>query len=1043
MAKKKAAKKKSAKRATAKKTAPKKNAAKKSAKRPAPKNGDIDALRTQLQALLEQPETEKRVLKLLLSLNEDQRRALAPICLKQIRAVKKNEWIKEHMSFCRNPLVSVATVATFCTASFTEIKKLGRHGTPEDDVILEVLAVRKPTWGSQFVDLLLGRSYFWNSWRLCRELVRKGYCQKPDNPRYFTGMITGLVGRWSRGETNALAELKKDPGLLKDEVWRLFEYDGEDDNTLANIDRWEDSNWSGAFVTLADEGKLSRAKLLDSALGALELGFNHYRARWFFDFFDRLEPTDKELKKRAARILGLMDNPAPNVAQWAFDKQQLLIERKLIKDVLLVINASAPLMGARHRKTITQVLKLFDQLAEDSPNVTRDVCLVAAEGLSHEKAAVQKDTFNLIEKHGSADDPELSESVERFATVAAATIKKQIQAWLASGSAAEVAKPESQKRSGSSSAFKTSDLKKFDAEHIRLLSIEPLVEQLKSPSADAMIPAATFDGTEFPRLDPDRRLTPIEDLDELLETLGRVLEDDSLVDDAERTIDGLARLHVDRPNDFERLIAPLHKRAQQLIKRSHAPFAGQGAVGDICGLILAWKRGEKITTKTGVDKWKNRRTYIKGLYDEPINTWLLDGVPLTFMSQRMLDVSRYITGGQPQQLLSIPTHAGGWIDPATLVERLNGLKNEPPPSDVILTLLRLAPDGRSEALKKLKPKLKGEWLNAIKHGLGANGIRVGKTAALWAAAARCRSPFEDDSKVVKGFPKLGPGGGKAARYEARFWQKQMSWGPARYFRIETTEKPPKNLQTDIPSQLFQRNRDDESSVSFHDIGTTPGSIRWLATMWPAAFESFFATGAECIGDNLDWHEAAWHNRCFMEPLLDSDIPLLHMGGILLLCGLAAKEPGEHGLATDIAILAINDGRLGTDNLAELLITGFTSGHFNLPRLANRLHDVANTSSLHTFVVMHAAEKAVGALDAADLPRGIGDIFELMSETATQIERGIQDSECRALLESLKGSNKAAKAARQLLAIETRLDPREIFESAIALRKERLEQWQRR
>ena len=314
---------------------------------------------------------------------------------------------------------------------------------------------------------------------------------------------------------------------------------------------------------------------------------------------------------------------------------------------------------------------------------------------------------------------------------------------------------------------------------------------------------------------------------------------------------------------------------------------------------------------------------------------------------------------------------------------------------------------------------------------------------MWAAAARCRTPLADDPKVAKAFPKLGPGAGRAARFEKQFRQKKTDYGLARYFDIVTSEKLPKEVPTNIPSQLFQLNRDASMTLSFHDIGTTAGSIRWLATMWPAAFESFFAAGAECIGGNLDWWEAAWHNRCFLEPLLDSDIPLLDMGEILLLCGLAAKEPGEHGLAADITIQAINDGRLGTDNMGRMLTTGITSGHFNLPRLAKRLHDIANTSDLHAYVILHSAESASPNVDGKQIPRGIGDIFELMAEIGTQIDRGIENPECRSFLENFAGSNKAAKAAKQLLSIESNFDPREIIASAITNRIDRLNEWANR
>ena len=58
---------------------------------------------------------------------------------------------------------------------------------------------------------------------------------------------------------------------------------------------------------------------------------------------------------------------------------------------------------------------------------------------------------------------------------------------------------------------------------------------------------AVFDGTEIPRLDADRKITPISDVEELIEVCGRVLEDSSLIDDGERAIDGISRLHGEKP----------------------------------------------------------------------------------------------------------------------------------------------------------------------------------------------------------------------------------------------------------------------------------------------------------------------------------------------------------------------------------------------------------------------------------------------------------------------------------------------------------------
>ena len=60
------------------------------------------------------------------------------------------------------------------------------------------------------------------------------------------------------------------------------------------------------------------------------------------------------------------------------------------------------------------------------------------------------------------------------------------------------------------------------------------------------------------------------------------------------------------------------------------------------------------------------------------------------------------------------------------------------------------------------------------------------------------------------------------------------------------------------------------------------------------------------------------NQPFFPPLLDPDVPLRPMGMLLLVTGLNAARAELSGLATDVLIAAINDGRLDGDNLGETL-----------------------------------------------------------------------------------------------------------------------------
>lgn len=1033
-----------AKKKAKKKPAKKKTTKKKTSTGKATKSAASSDMQSRLQALLEKPGTSKKVLAMLKPLNEKQRQELAPFCDKWLRKTGKDQYLTTKNGFKLNPLMESAEIAAFCVCGITAIKKNGRWWLPDDKIVLEVMKQRKPKWAPELVELLLNSTYFWNSWRLVRELIRAKLCPKPDNPRYYSGMISGLCAyRFEKKRRTLTAALKDDPDLLKDEVWRLFELEGEAENTLANADRFENTNWLGTLVKYCRDGKLSRPRLLDCSLSALELGFNHYRSKWFMDFFDQLKPDKKELKKHSDTILNLTSSPTPNITKWAFQWLQKLFKDGIVTDCNAITNALEPLMQVRQKGSVLAALKMLASVLKDNPQNVSQICSLAAVGLSHEKADVQKAALKFVTTNAPPDDSELRKSVEDSLPLVSASVRKQVKAWLNAEEANAKPKPNEPKSKAAKSkvAPSSSNTKKsaakfdrkrisgFPKQHLELVALNQLVESFDSVAdGPFVIPATSFDGTEFPRLDSDRALTPISDIEELLEVCGRAIEND-LIDDGERALEGIARLGQKKPGDFETLAGPLLKRAKQNAPRESWPFSGLSLKADLCGIIICWINDSKVTTRQFKNEYNMSRLEVTGVLDEPYDCWYEEGLPLAFFSARSLEICQRIEKGA-FILLSAPTHQGGWIDPRTFVKRINKLDKPPGDTDLIQALLRLAPEHREKARKSLKPKLKGEWVNVARYGLGDSVSRLGKSAALWAAAARCRTPFDDDEKVIKAFPKLGPGAGEAAKYIVDLKTDDFV----------TTQGKGKQANALLPTQLLQRNN-CHSSISFHDLGTTAGSINWLATLRPIAFESFFAGGATCLYSNLDWWEAAWHNRNFMEPLLDSDVPPLEVGMFMLFCGLAAKEPGEHGLAVDVTIQAINDGRIGTDNLGRTFSKYAHEPNFNLTRLSKRFADIATASQLHAAVSFQAWADALTSMPAKR--RGLGDIVEFLIETGTELGCGVVCEETRKHLESFKGSGKAAKAARLLLTLPHEFDATDCLHQAIEGRLERLAIWKSR
>lgn len=877
-----------------------------------------------------------------------------------------------------------AQIAVLATASCGALRKFGERALPPLDDAFAVLADRRPPWLGEWAEAALswGGTEWWRSrmadrWRLVRRLVRAGLCERPRSARYINAMPFAL-------STEILRELRDDPGLLDDEVWRVFETEPE-----RGVYSGLSADLFAALATLAEEGRIPRPRLLEASLEALSRDFPDQYARCFVQFYETLRPTAGEQAERVDRYLGLTASRNPSTVTFALKVLSALEEAGRL-DPEKIVAAAGPVLLARAKGTVLSALGMLDRAAGREPGVRARAANVALGALTHESPAVHEAVIDMIERHGDHADGALVQELRARIETIAPSQRPRALAWLGAAGGAPETEPA------------PSDIS-LDEVLARARSLDPVIARKAGVTAvveligrdDGEVEAIDFDDADAPRLIPENAVAPITELDELIAVFAQVLEDASDAVEVERVLDGVSRLCDRVPDDFEDRTGPLRVRAGR-----RDAF---GYCGILNGLALAWTTGKPHP--------------VNGAY----SSGYLDG----FFARRVFALACRTVDRQAAPLVGAPTHVGGWIDPRVLVERARAgaaLSGKVDRLDASLALLRLAPDPgpRAEALKAAAT-LEGPFASALRYALGGQGETVGPDAGLWVAAARARAPREDDPLVEARHAGLGPDAGRAARHA-------LLPGPHRpRDRYSGRRRSVISCEPPVPTghvasstrlwDLPSSSSSDYFSVMLHDALAHGGRFGtgWVASAWPLGRESFFAVGCDMLlGTDYPPSEIGGV-RPFVEALLDPDTPLRPMGRLLLAGMLSSNRPELQGLAVDALVAAVDDGRIDGRLLGESVRQLLDAGLAKPARLAKAFADAARVSLLHARVVAQAIQRL--AVGQSHPPLGFHLLLELLRELLVETGGWVDDPANRAGLEGLLTGGKTARLVRDILAIE--------------------------
>lgn len=450
---------------------------------------------------------------------------------------------------------------------------------------------------------------------------------------------------------------------------------------------------------------------------------------------------------------------------------------------------------------------------------------------------------------------------------------------------------------------------------------------------------------------------PVQSVPELVELLARLLEGIESVHDLERAIDGVSRL-CDRGVDTLRELAPVHRRAQKVITDTGGrPFSGTSPRADVAGLVVAWSTGEAPPVPP---LRESRLGFIPVKGQRPRRS------VLGFLSYRVLEVAARAAHGRAEPILSFPTNLGGAIDPETLALRRDDLRRrgiKPGDADAIQAALRV---GEVTPPEGIRLSFGSEATSHTYQGKTYKHVRFHLDV----------QPTPDEKPALQDVASL--------------------------------------FVAAILADGFRRAEADYCGIGSESPAGLAEAVRWVASVWPDNREFFYAKGAVELGQNIDWWEARWHARYFLEPLLIPTEPIGDMGRLLLALGLAAKEPGERSMAKDVFIAGVGQGRLKAEDLGAILATLYNQGVVKGSRLAAALFDVDRVSDRHGQAVAVTVEHMLAGLygpPPADLHAVLNGFRDLLASLGTIVHLPA----ARAYLSGIEGTGKAAAAAKALLA----------------------------
>lgn len=989
---------------------------------------------------------DRTVLKLFANATEKERKFVASTAVELLRSaiddmVAHVNWDANKPHVPRPKNMSTRRLAVLCTANFPEIKKFGFDGLANPDEAYVAMRDRRPDWLDNWLAFVCEAApvTYWNIVRRL-ELECSVTCQRTMS--YQLGMAMS-------GGADVGALLTSDPQLCSEELWDLLENEQSMRRLLEP--RWTDlprtspgrdrlgrreelnraqqdrcrtaaPNWKKALLLFGSEGKICPSRLLKIAFVSLakisaeeakptsEWGLSETPISWWSTLIDGLpkESNDALLQQ----YLGLLSCKESNTLNWALNHIAGFPSNRIpLNDFCMNLGT---VFSIKLKESAVKALKILQTLSREHVDQLELIGVTAAAAMEHSSVDVQKRAIELLEVSGAYKIETVAGEMRSRTTVLKGLLKQRVEDLLRAGGESDGAEG-----AGIQVAVDEEELRRriesIEPKYVELARIDDALRALDSESGECP-EGLNLNSIEIPRLDPDARISPVADLDELIFLAIHVLEGKANSIDAERLLDGVSRLCDLAPGDFADRVSALRKLVRKI--EAADPWTVTDATMFFVALVKCWIERETQEASERTSRLER-----------------------SFFQVRISQMLGRVAAAQPVPLLAMPSHAGGFIDPLLVRHRLAAYEAAgitPDIADVIQCLLRLAPENRDETLSML-PAGASEIVSAFRFACGGELEGPLIHAELWAAALRSRAPQEFNSELLEKFGSYGPDAFEVASFRAN----------------------PENLQPGTYPQLQRSGRvlmTESCGSSGKDLTLFPLVLlhdhKWngwwnshsVELTWPLNQEPFLAMQVRWLANCVHTGSSKWVLPC--ELLFDPEIALNRNGTWLIAIGLGANNKVMSRFCLDALICGIEDGRIDGVSFGRVLSQICQSTCITLLRWFDAFREISRISPMHARFAQQALEQGLKGLPLPNQHRQPNTPWiELLQEICIITGEPVKEESTRTYLSSITSKGKGAKLAKFLLEMRPAAHAQSHYRAAalqlLEIRVARAEKWQTR